>query len=102
MTNYAVNSNPNELTSFDRGASPENSGTFLKYFLDFVRPSSNSNADNGNGSGSGSGSGSSGTPVERVAVATSVPVREPAPDTPSQVRKVLCIILLYLFFLEFK
>ena len=99
MTNYTVNSNPNELTSFDRGASPENSGTFLKYFLDFVRPSSNSSPDNGNSSGSGSGSGSSGTTVERVAVATSAPVRDPAPDTPSQaqVRKVCCIFYSHCF-----
>ncbi|KAL5256190.1 hypothetical protein ACHWQZ_G011420 [Mnemiopsis leidyi] len=80
MTNYTVNSNPNELTSFDRGASPDSSGTFLKYFLDFVRPSSNSSSNNGSGS-----SGATGDPV---AVATRAPLREPASDTPSQVRKV--------------
>lgn len=85
MTNYTVNSNPNELTSFDRGASPDSSGTFLKYFLDFVRPSSNSSSNNGSGS-----SGATGDPV---AVATRAPLRESASDTPSQVRKVCCAIV---------
>ena len=88
MTHYTFNSDPNELTSFDGGASPETSGTFLKHFLDFVR-----NTNSGNSSDNASGSASTDT----VSSVGGTPAREPSPESvpiiPSiaQVRKVCAI-----------
>ena len=92
MTNYTFNSNPNELTSFEGGASPESSATFLKYFLDFVRPSSSNSSDNGSGSATTE-------PSAGGAATTSLPVnREPGPEpaVSNSSRKVNVLLLIVL------
>lgn len=88
MTNYTFNSNPNELTSFEGGASPENSSNLLRYIFDLVRPgSSSSNAVGYSSSEHGSTDSSERVLNERVVKERTV-IRDPSPDLTTTVRKV--------------